>query len=123
MGSDGLGGGDWNDSMRLNTTAAEVDDASKWNDTVPSSSVFTLGINSDVNATGENYVAYCFDSIEGYSKVGSYTGNGNVDGSFVYTGFRPAYVMQKNITSTNGWFITDDARNTYNIVFSTTSCQ
>ena len=104
------------DYLELSTTNALNTNDTFWNDTVPSASVFTVGTYSGTNKLNDDYISYCFHSVEGYSKVGVYTGNGNVDGTFVYTGFRPAYVMQKNVTSTNGWFITDDARNTYNIV-------
>ena len=62
-----------------------------------------------------NYVAYCFAEVEGYSKFGSYTGNGSADGPFVYTGFRPAFVLFKRSDSTGNWYIFDVQRNTYNL--------
>ena len=62
---------------------------------------------------------YNFHSIEGYSKVGSYTGNSNADGTFIYTGFKPAFVMVKRTNDTRKWAINDDARNTYNVVDNT----
>jgi len=72
--------------------------------------------NNGGNENGINYVAYCWHSVEGYSKIGSYTGNGSTDGPFVYTGFRPAFVMVKNTsTSATNWCIHDTSRETYNI--------
>ena len=70
----------------------------------------------NVNASGGTYIAYCFHSVEGYSKVGSYVGNGNTDGTFVYTGFRPAWIMQKKSNNTGHWHIWDSTRNTSNEV-------
>jgi hypothetical protein len=78
-------------------------------------STFALNLNADNNASGDDFVAYCFHSIEGYSKVGSYEGNGNVDGSFIYTGFRPAFIMTKSIDSTSDWQMFDDKREGYNV--------
>jgi len=82
----------------------------------PTSTVFTVGQaagGSRTNDTG-TYIAYCFHSAEGFSKFGSYTGNGSTDGTFVYTGFRPAYVMIKRTDSTNDWRIYDNKRSDYN---------
>jgi hypothetical protein len=85
----------------------------------PTSSVFYLlgGGATAVNVTGGTYIAYCFAEKKGFSKYGSYTGNGSADGTFVYTGFKPAWVMIK-ISSTSGasWYISDNKRNTYNVV-------
>ena len=67
-----------------------------WNDTAPTSSVVSLGTEAGTNQSGSNMIAYCFAEKQGYSKFGSYTGNGNADGTFVYTGFKPAWVMIKN---------------------------
>ena len=97
--------------MRLNTTDARLDGSVYWNDTAPTASVFTIGTSSAVNNTND-YVAYCFHSVEGYSKFGSYTGNGSSDGTFVYIGFRPAFVMIKNTGATAGWHMYDSARGT-----------
>ena len=85
-----------------------------WNDTDPTSTVFSIGTNVHVNVNTATYIAYCFHSVEGFSKFGSYTGNGSADGPFVYTGFRPAFVMIKRTDSANYWMILDDKRNTYN---------
>jgi len=103
----------------LNSTAAAVTDSGFWNNTTPTSSVFTTGNGYGyfVNAATDNYVAYCFAEVAGYSAFGSYTGNGSSDGPFVYTGFRPAYVMFKR-TDVGGenWQIRDAVRDTYNVV-------
>ena len=83
----------WEEKLLLDTTAAKSA-TNDWNDTVPTATVFSVGVDSPrSNGDGNDMIAYCFHSVEGYSKVGSYTGNGNVNGTFVYTGFRPAYVM------------------------------
>ena len=81
-------------------------------------SSFELGGTGSYEATntsGDNYIAYCFHSVDGYSKFGSYTGNGSTDGSFVYTGFRPAFVIRKRTDSAGSWRIHDSERNTYNV--------
>jgi hypothetical protein len=83
------------DYLVLNTFAATADNVNRWNDTAPTLSVFSLGDGAEVNTDTEDYVAYCFAEVEGFSKFGSYTGNGSADGPFVYTGFRPAFVMIK----------------------------
>jgi hypothetical protein len=106
-------------TLYLNTTNARVTTTGLWNSTLPTSSVFNIGQNTDVNASGGTYVAYCFSEIAGFSKFGSYTGNFNADGPFVYLGFRPKYVMIK-CSSTGGagfgWFVFDSVRNTYNVL-------
>jgi len=101
--------------MQLQDTTAVADGTWTWNDTPPTSSVFSVG--SDVNTTGDTntFVAYCFASTEGYSKVGGYEGNGNADGSFIYTGFRPAFIMTKSVDSTSDWQMFDDKRIGYNV--------
>lgn len=99
--------------LELNSTSAAQ--GGIWNGTNPSSTVFTLGTNAGVNENGKTYVAYCFAEINGYSKFGSYTGNGSTDGPFVYTGFRPAFVLTKCSSTTGNWMITDDARNPSNL--------
>ena len=103
------------DSLKLNTTASSIDDNTVWDDTQPDATVFTIGDNADVNTSGNGYVAYCFHSVEGYSKVGSYEGNSNADGSFIYLGFRPAWVMIKRYDSSNNWALRDNKRDTYNV--------
>ena len=95
--------------MELNTTGAREDNAI-WNDTGPTSSVINFTDHAGVNQSGETYVAYCFAEVQGYSKFGGYTGNGNSNGPFVYTGFKPAFVMIKRTDSTGGWTIYDTKR-------------
>ena len=98
------------DYLILDTTAATADDAAWWNDTAPTSSVFTVNTAHNVNADAERYIAYCFTSIQGYSKFGGYTGNGNADGVFVYLGFKPAFVWIKRTSGTDDWYLYDIKR-------------
>ena len=99
------------------TTDAVASNIAVWNDTAPSSSVFTVGTGDGVNKSGDNLIAYCFAEKQGYSKFGSYTGNGNADGPFVYTGFKPAFVMIKGSSLAENWVMQDTARDTYNLVY------
>lgn len=85
-----------------------------WNNTTPTSTVFTIGADGVINASGNKFIAYCFAEVKGFSKAGSYTGNGSSDGTFVYTGFKPAFVMFKQTNSANDWIIEDNKRSTYN---------
>jgi hypothetical protein len=87
-----------------------------WNNTAPTSSVFSIGTSSGVNASSGTYVAYCFAQIAGFSAFGSYTGNGSTDGPFVYLGFRPRYLMLK-VSGTDGydWLVYDSSRDPYNV--------
>jgi hypothetical protein len=96
----------------LNDNSASTDDDSAFNDTSPTSTVFTVGGSSSTNAG--TMIAYCFAEKTGYSKFGSYTGNGSSDGTFVYTGFKPAFVMVKRTDTTGTWHINDTKRDTYN---------
>ena len=102
------------DYLALETTGATADAANIWNDTAPTSSVFSLGNNASANGNGETFVAYCWHSVEGYSKFGSYTGNGNADGPFVHLGFKPAFIMRKRTDNTTHWHINDNARIGFN---------
>jgi hypothetical protein len=106
----------WLYYITLSSTAAENTNNQMWDSTAPSSSVFTVEDAGDVNTNTDEYIAYCFHSVEGYSKVGSYTGNGNVDGTFIYTGFKPAcLIIKKYSASGDNWYIYDNKRNTYNV--------
>ena len=100
--------------MRLNTTGASESSTGFMNNTSPTSSVFTVGTSSDTNISTNNYIAYCFAEKKGYSKFGKYTGNESTDGTFVYTGFKPAFVMAKPSSQTGSWSITDNKRLGYN---------
>jgi len=106
-----------NYTLYLNTTNSIAGpDSVWWNGADAGASVFTLGNNITNNATSNNYISYCFHSVEGFSKFGSYVGTNNSDGPFVYTGFRPAFVVCKNTTTSGGdWAIIDTVRDTYNV--------
>jgi hypothetical protein len=113
VGSDALT--NWTKHINLNTTAAESDLAVAFNSTAPTSSVFSVGTSPSTNASGGTFIAYCFASIKGYSKIGSYTGNGNADGTFVYTGFKPAWIMIKANAGGEGWQMLDNKRDSFNV--------
>ena len=89
--------------------------AAMWQNTTPSSSLVYLGDNNEVNAGSRTYVAYCFADTEGYIKSGSYVGNGDANGSFVYTGFKPAFLLYKNLASGESWVVIDNQRNSFNV--------
>ena len=101
--------------LELNTTAALDTSIGLWNNTTPTSSVFSIGTNDRVNNVGNDFIAYCFAEKTGYSKFGSYVGNGNANGTFVYTGFKPAFVMVKASSDTSAWYIYDNKRAGYNV--------
>ena len=100
------------DFLYLNTTAAKANSGLP---TLPTSSVFQVG-GPDNNSSGQTHVAYCFSEVEGYSKFGSYTGNGSADGPFIFTNFRPAFVMVKRVNATNNWIMWDNNRSQSNVV-------
>jgi len=100
--------------LQLNATAAAGTASTFWNNTTPTSSVFSIGTSGWVNNSGENYIAYCFAKKKGYSKFGSYVGNGSSDGTFVYTGGKISWLMVKRTDSAQGWYILDNKRNTFN---------
>ena len=104
---------DFTDSLLLDTTGALVDETI-WNDTAPTSSVFTVTSNTRTNGSGSTYIAYCFHSVEGYSKIGAYKANGDDDGPFIYTGFTPKFLMSKRINAVGDWIIKDTVREPYN---------
>jgi hypothetical protein len=99
----------------LELTDARATVATPWNGTAPTSSVFSVDGSNRVNQNGNNFVAYLFSEVAGFSRFGSYTGNGSSDGPFVFTGFRPAFLMIKRTDSTGSWFMNDDARPGYNV--------
>jgi len=104
-----------NDYIFLNSTAAKGTATSVWNDTSPTSSVITLGLDQSTNDNTNTFVCYAFAPVVGYSSFGSYTGNGSADGPFVYTGFRPKWLLVKNATNGGSWVLHDTARSTYNV--------
>jgi hypothetical protein len=93
------------DHMSLNSDIAATDAAGNWNDTAPTSTVFSLGTDAGVNDSGATFVAYCWASVESYSKMGSFEGNANADGTFVWTGFRPAFLWIKDSDSVDQWHL------------------
>ena len=98
--------------LSLDTTAAS--DTGHWDSTSPTSSVFSVSGDQRVNNDGASYIAYCFAEKQGYSKFGTHTGNDNADGTFVYLGFSPAFLMIKRTNSVNDWIKLDNKRNPIN---------
>ena len=80
------------------------------------SSVFNLGSYDEVNGSSAPHVAYCFADVQGFSKFGSYIGEGSTNGTFVYTGFKPAFVLNKKTDGTMDWHIWDNKRNSFNVI-------
>ena len=105
----------------LNSDVDRDEDSVYWNDTAPSSTVVTLGNNEGGNESGDKFVAYCFTEVQGYSKFGKYIGNGNADGPFVYTGFKPSLIIRKVTSASGGWLIQDNKRTIFNGLNSTTN--
>ena len=102
--------------LSLNLTNAVGTDNDYFANTNPTSSVFSVGAASNTNRGSEGMIAYCFAEVKGFSKFGSYTGNGNADGTFVYTGFKPAFILVKNTTTAgNSWAMFDNKRLGYNV--------
>ena len=104
--------------LLLSTTSATDTNSTYWNNTAPASSVFSLGSQPNVNNSASTFVAYCFAPVAGYSAFGSYTGNASTDGPFVFTGFRPRFVLIKCSSTTGNWIIWDSSRGTYNVIDS-----
>ena len=86
-----------------------------WGSTSPTSTVFTINTRNENNNNGSNYIAYCFADVQGFSKMGSYTGNGDSDGPFIFTGFKPSFIMFKSTSTTGGWEIHDNKRDPFNV--------
>ena len=108
-----LGNGNF---LYLNDTNASASNSTLWNNTSPTSSVFNLGSSAISNSSSNSHIAYCFAEKTGYSKFGSYVGNGSsTDGTFVYTGFSPSFLILKRTTDSIGsWTMYDNKRHTYN---------
>ena len=101
--------------FHLNKTNGADATSARWRNTSPDAVNWTMGSTTAVNGSGRNYVAYCFAGKQGYSKFGSYTGNGNADGTFIYTGFLPSFVMVKQTNASGeGWHILDNKRSGVN---------
>jgi len=107
--------GNTNGGLHFNTDAEYTGASTQFQATNPTSTVFSIGTAGNVNNSGDKYVAYCFAPIEGYSKFGSYTGNGSTDGVFVYTGFKPTWFLAKRTDSTSHWTMLDGTRNSFNV--------
>jgi len=101
--------------LNMENTDAQAANNVMWNGTVPSSTVVSIGTNNSVNASSSTYVMYAFAEIPGYSSIGSYTGNGSTNGSFVYTGCKPAYVLLKRIDAAQEWQVYDTQRDPFNV--------
>jgi hypothetical protein len=101
------------EDLKLNTAEAANSSSSRVKG--GSSTTFTLGTDVNVNGSGRTYLAYCFNEIEGFSKFGTYTGNGSSDGIFAYCGFRPALVILRRTNAAENWVMVDSARNPYNV--------
>lgn len=104
-------------ALYLDDPSAAVTESARWNDTAPTASVFSVGTHAATNNSGSPLVAYLFASTTGFSSFGSYTGNAAADGPFIYTGFKPRFVMIKNTDFANNWKVFDTARDTYNLSF------
>jgi len=106
--------------LTLNTTNGESGaSAAYWNNTTPTSSVFSIGTDTGVNQSGQDYIAYCFAKKQGFSSMGSYTGNQNANGPMIYTGFQSAWLLIKNISDgDDGWILIDNKRSTYNPTYN-----
>ena len=102
-------------NLKLNNTEAQQDTAGAFNDTEPTTSVFTVNTNTNTNASGQVMVAYCFANVKGYSRFGTYKGNGQAMGTFIYTGFKPAFVTVKSYsTSVHNWCTMDIKNDGFN---------
>jgi hypothetical protein len=103
--------------LYLSKTSAQADDTNVWGTSAAfNDNTFTVGDWTGSNQSGSNFIAYCFAEKQGYSKFGSYTGNGNADGTFVYTGFKPAFILQKNTARAgSGWGMFDTTRTPTNV--------
>ena len=100
--------------LNLSDSDAAGTASTVWNDTTPTSTVFSVGTDSSVSGSSNQIIAYCFHSVDGFSKFGSYTGNGSSNGPIVETGFEPAFLMIKRTDSTGHWFIHDNKRDLIN---------
>ena len=108
------------DYLQGSETAATIDSTTAWNDTAPTSTLISLGTDSHVNYNTKNMICYAWTGIQGFSKFGSYVGNGNADGAFIYTGFKPAFVILKETTTTSQWYTFDNKMNPHNLMVNAT---
>ena len=106
------------DYLKLSDNSATTDDADAaetWLDTAPASAIATFGDFSATNRNTDNHVGYFWNEVQGYSKFGSYTGNGDADGPFIYTGFKPAFILTKVTSDASGWALHDNKRTPFNV--------
>ena len=103
-------------NLQLDDNSAVNDDNTRWQDTEPTTTVFSIGTNGRVNESSDTFVAYCWASVQGYSKFGRYKGNANADGAFVYLGFRPAFFLTKRASASGNWVLWDNKRSPANPV-------
>jgi hypothetical protein len=106
----------WTNRLYLNDTSASTAASTTWNNTAPTSSVFSVGTSTQTNTNSNNYVAYLWSEVAGFSKFGSYTGNGSSDGPFVFCGFRPRWILIKTSSTTGNWHVMDAVRETSNAI-------
>ena len=102
--------------LTLNNTSAAGNCTACFASTTPTAAVFTVGDDGDTNGGGEAMIAYCFADVKGYSKFGSYAANENVDGTFIYLGFKPAFIILKQTNLVRDWHMFDNKRSTFNAV-------
>ena len=105
--------------LKLNSNVVPDSQTSQFNDTEPTSSLFTIGTYDNINKLNDNYISYLWADVPGLQKFGSYEGNNDSDGVFVELGFRPAILWVKNIDTTGSWYVLDDARDKFNNTFRT----
>ncbi len=115
VGTDAIG---WTKYLELNQNNAEATASTTWNNTAPTATTVSLGSSNNGNNSGGTYIMYAFTSVDGFSKFGSYTGNGNANGPIIETGFEPAFIMVKRYNATSNWVIYDNKRNTTNPRYS-----
>jgi len=107
--------GDATDYLVLNDAAGTTDSNEVWNDTAPTSTVFTVGNRNSSNQNTATFVAYCFAEKKGFSKFSSYTGNGSTDGTFIHTGFKPGFIITKKLSGSDFWMLQDSVRSPINV--------
>jgi len=103
------------DFIHFDTNGAVQDNALMWNDTAPTSSAITLGSKPGTNKDAGSFICYAFHDVQGYSKFGSYTGNGSANGTFVYTGFKPKFIIAKRTDAAKSWYMADSTRSPINV--------
>ena len=100
--------------LEMNDEVAEASGSTIWNSTAPTSTLVNIGSSNNTNKSGDDHIAYCFHSVEGYSKITTYIGTGSAVGPFIYCGFRPAWVLVKEVNGSGDWLVNDSARDGFN---------